>query len=548
MGFSRKEYDYIIVGAGSAGCVLASKLSKDPCNRVLLLESGPTNNNLMIHIPAGVYKAYLNPALNWNYDSSTEPGLQGRQVFTPRGKVLGGSSSINSMVYMRGHPLDYDGWASELNLPTWSYEKCLPYFKAGETYSEGEDPWRGGSGPLHVSSGSLQSPLFDAFLEAGETSGQGRSDDLNGYNPNGVSRLDATRYKGRRCSAADAHLSKTKNRKNLDIVTGATVMKINLHLNKARSINVLYQNSFETLYSSKEIILSCGAINTPKLLMLSGIGPANHLKENDIVPIVNLPGVGKNLQDHATIILQYDCKKYLPIHGMNNNLKKLATGVQWLTSQTGLACTNVWEAGGLIKSNEEVNYPNIQYHFGPVGFEIINKSIRVKQGFVLHIDQLRPKSRGYLTLNKENIFGKPKLFFNYMTDINDIKEMSEGIEKARDIVRQKSFDEFRGDETTGIAEGIDKNNMNELITGLTETDYHPCGTCKMDNSNEGVVNEKLQVHGIENLRVIDGSIIPRIISANLNAPIQMIAHRAADYILDKPQLSPIKAQFSFEKS
>ena len=546
MSFSKKEYDYIIIGAGSAGCVLASKLSEDPSHNVLLLESGPVNNNLMIHIPAGVYKAYLNPAINWNYASSNEPGLQNRSIPTPRGQVLGGSSSINSMVYMRGHPLDYDSWANDFNLPNWSYEQCLPYFKAGETYSDGEDLWRGGNGPLKVSSGSMQSPLFDAFLEAGQTSGQGKSEDLNGYNPTGVSRLDATRYKGRRCSAADAHLSKAKKRKNLEIVTGARVTKINVNSAKAESINVLYQNTFETISTTKEIIVSCGAINSPKLLMMSGIGPADHLKECEILPIINLPGVGQNLQDHATVILKYDCKKYLPIHGMNNNLKKMATGVQWLATQKGLAASNVWEAGGLIKSNENVLYPNIQYHFGPVGFDIINEKIVVKQGFVLHVDQLRPRSRGYMKLNKANIFGKPEMFFNYMTDKNDIKEMSEGIEKAREIVNQKSFDDFRGVETTGVTEGIDKNNLSELIQGLTETDYHPCGTCRMGDPDKGVVDSQMKVYGVENLRVVDGSILPKIVSANLNAPIQMIAHRAADYILNRPQLKPLKAKFAFD--
>ena len=282
--------------------------------------------------------------------------------------------------------------------------------------------------------------------------------------------------------------------------------------------------------------------------MLSGIGPADQLKKHEIKPEINLPGVGKNLQDHPTIILQYDCKKYFPIHGMNSNIRKLATGIEWLVRRRGLACTNVWEAGGLICSNDKVKYPNIQYHFGPVGFDIINNSIKVKQGFVLHVDLLRPKSRGYLRLNNKNIFGKPEIFFNYMSNSDDIRMMSEGIDKARDLINQNCFDQFRGKETTGSAEGVDKDNKLDVIQGLTATDYHPCGTCKMGNSEEGVVNEELKVHGLDNLRVIDGSVLPKIISANLNAPIQMIAHRASDYILNKSQLAPIKARFAFQES
>ena len=545
MGILKKEYNYIIVGAGSAGCVLASKLSEDKSNHVLLLEAGPVNNNLMIHIPAAVYKAYLNPEINWNYDTSQEPGLMERSVFTPRGKVLGGSSSINSMVYMRGHPLDYDSWENDLKLKKWSYKYCLPYFKNGETYSEGEDFYRGGNGPLKVSSGSLQSPLFEAFLEAGNTSGQGRSDDLNGYNPSGVSRLDATRYKGKRWSAADAHLNTAKKRKNLDIITGANVTKVNLESNKAVSIDILYQNSFEKIYAANEIILSCGAINTPKLLMLSGIGPADELRENGIKNEVNLVGVGKNLQDHPTVILKYDCKKNFPIYGMNNNLRKLLTGMQWITTRKGMACTNIWEAGGLIFGNEKVKYPNLQYHFAPAGFDFINGDLKIRKGFVIHIDLLRPKSSGYLKLNKNNLFGKPDIIFNYMSNKEDFTQMSEGIDKARDLINQKSFDEYRGDEITGISEGIDKSNKDEVIRGLTETDYHPCGTCKMGNTEDSVVDHELKVYGIDNLRIVDGSILPKIISANLNAPIQMIAHRASDFILNKKQLDPISAKFSF---
>ena len=314
--------DYVIVGAGSAGCVLANRLSEGGQDKIAILEAGPADRDLMIHIPAGVYKVYKDKRINWNYDTEAEPDLFERQVEMPRGKVLGGSSSINSMVYMRGHPKDYDRWASEFGLEKWTYDQCLPYFRRCESNERGESEWHGGDGPLSVSQASLKNPLYDVFLEAGEQAGQGRTDDPNGYNPEGVSRLDSTKRKGRRCSAAVAHLKPALSRPNLYLETHAMVQRILFEDNRAVGVEYTRKGKTYTVHAQKEVILSGGAINSPQLLMLSGVGPADHLREHGIDVVLDSPGVGQNLQDHANITLKYECTKPVTIHKVANPINK----------------------------------------------------------------------------------------------------------------------------------------------------------------------------------------------------------------------------------
>jgi len=543
----KAEFDYIIVGAGSAGCVLANRLSEDAGNSVLILEAGPMDNKLLIHIPAGVYSVYKDPSINWNYETEPEPWLDQRNIELPRGKVLGGSSSINSMVYMRGHPNDYDRWASEFGLEKWSYTQCLPYFKKCESSNRGEDQWRGASGPLGVSQAKLENPLFDAFLEAGTQSGQGRSDDLNGYKPEGLARLDSTTKNGRRCSAAVAHLKPALSRPGLRLETGVLVHRILVENGRAVGIEYQHGGEIKHVYAGKEVIVSCGAIKSPQLLMLSGIGPAEELRAHDIGLIHHLPGVGQNLQDHLAIVGAYQCTKPVTIDRASKPLNKLLIGMQWLATRKGLGASNIWEAGGLIYGNSEVAYPNLQYHFGPFHAEYSGRTIKLNQAFSIHVDQLRPKSVGCIALNSADPSDKPAAHFNYLNDEEDLQDLIDGVKLTRKLIAQPAFDEFRGAQ---LIPGPAINSDREIaawIKATSSTDFHPSCSCRMGLDEESVVDAEMRVHGIESLRVVDASVMPQIISGNLNAPTQMIAERAADYILGKEQLAAINASFYFSQ-
>lgn len=540
-------FDYIIVGAGSAGCVMANKLGADGRKTILVLEAGPMDRDLMIHVPAGVYRTWHEPKLNWNYHTEPEPALDNRSVFMPRGKVVGGSSSINSMVYMRGHPLDYDRWASECGLTQWSYEHCLPYFKAGETSDRGGDDWRGDSGPLGVSKGSYENPLYDAFIAAGEQAGQGRSDDLNGYNPEGVARLDATRTNGRRCSAAVAHLRPALKRGNVTLLVRAMVKRVLFTGSRAYGVALDHKGAERIVHAGSQVILAGGAINSPQLLMLSGVGPADHLSDNGIRPLVNLPGVGRNLQDHASVILQYECTKSFPIHKVDVPWRKAASGLQWVFTRSGIAASNIWEAGGLIRGNHQVSYPNLQYHFGPVGFEYDDGNIKLQQAFAIHVDQLRPRSRGSVFLKSGNPYDKPAMHFEYLAEPGDLDDLVEGVQKTRELVAQNAFDGLRGVELTPGSNVTGEPDIRDWVRSAVSTDFHPCGTCRMGHGPGSVVDDQMRVHGVQGLSVVDASVIPQIMSANLNAPTQMIAARAADYLAGAPQLAPQAAQFAFQQ-
>ncbi len=543
-----KAYDYIIVGAGSAGCVLANKLSAGGRHSVLVLEAGPMDRHLMIHIPAGSYRAYKDPRINWNYMTEPETGLRGRQVEMPRGKVVGGSSSINGMVYMRGHPLDYDRWADELRLDAWRYAECLPYFKAGETSDRGASDWRGGDGPLGVTKGTSDNPLYHAFLEAGAKAGQGATDDPNGYNPEGVSRLDRTTSNGRRCSAAIAHLHPALSRANLDLITSATVERIAISGNRACGVAFSHGGERCTVEAEREVILSGGAFNSPQVLMLSGIGPPDHLRKLGIEVRCDLPGVGRNLQDHASVTITWACTRSFPVHRIDRPFNRLLAGVRWFLTRRGLAASNHFEAGGLIRSNPDVAYPNLQYHFGSTGYEHEGTTLRLKQAFTLQVDQLRPKSRGHMELKSADPGASPAMFFHYLSDPHDLRELVEGVRKMRDLVAQTPFDELRGAELEPGSDVKTDAEIAEAVRALATTDFHPCGTCRMGHDADAVVDSELRVHGMEALRVVDASVMPRVVSGNLNAPTQMIASRAADWILGTPQLEPFEARFAFREA
>lgn len=544
---STEIVDYVIVGAGSAGCVLANRLTEDPSNEVLIVEAGPMDRNLMIHIPAGVYKVHKDKRINWNYETQDEAELLQRRVDMPRGKVVGGSSSINSMVYMRGHPYDYDRWASDFGLDEWTYAKCLPYFRRCETSDREPNEWRGSSGPLGVSQATMKNPLFDAFLEAGPQAGQGYTDDPNGYKPEGVTRLDSTTRNGRRCSAAVAHLKPALTRPNLWLETGAMVQRILFEGNRAVGIEYDHKGTRHTIHVRKEVILSGGAINTPQLMMLSGIGPADHLRSHDIDVVLNLPGVGQNLQDHAKIDITFECTKPVTIHKITNPVRKFLAGAQWMLNRTGIAASNIWEAGGYVSGNAETPHPNLQYHFAPFGVEYVGTEIKLDQAFILQADLLRPESAGHMELVSASPTDKPHLHFNYLAAEKDRRELVEGVQMIRNLIAQPAFDEFRGKEKTPIADTTSVKDIEAWVRSVTGTDYHPCSTCRMGTDNMAVVDGEMKVHGIDGLRVVDASVMPQIVSGNLNAPTQMIGERASDFIRGIPQMEPEHARFSFNE-
>lgn len=532
-------YDYVIIGAGSAGCVLAEALSRDATCAVLLLEAGPMEGGLMTRVPAGVYRAFRDPRINWSYASDPEPGLNGRCVAHPRGRVVGGSSAINSMVYMRGPPDDFDRWERQHGLSGWGYADCLPYFRAMECYDRGGDDWRGDSGPLQVTRCAYPDPLYEAFLEAGAQAGQGRSEDLNGQCPEGVARYDATKGRGRRSSAATAFLKPALRRTNLMLHAGAVAQQVLVCGTRAEGVAYDWQGERHVARAGREVIVCGGAVNSPQLLMLSGIGPAAHLRDCGIPLVRDVPGVGRNLMDHAKIRLQFACRKRLAFHRIGSPLVKAAAGLQWLLTGGGIAASSIWEAGGLIRGNAGLAHANLQYHFGPLGFTVDGGRIIVNQAFSLNVDHARPRTRGTLKLDPQNPQGAPRLQFGYLADRDDLREMAEGVARARELVAQPAFDEFRGAEMSPGAECLSAADLESILRAKVETAYHPSGTCRMGLDDGAVVDGELRVHGMEGLRVVDAAVLPDITSANLNAPVMMIAARAVDFIRGAPQLAPM---------
>lgn len=541
-----REFDYVIIGAGSAGCVLANRLSEDSSKSVLVIEAGPLDRKLLIHIPAGVYSVYKDPSINWNYISESSVDCDGRSIELPRGKVIGGSSSINSMVYMRGHPLDYDGWATEHGLADWSYARCLPYFKRCERSDRGADLYRGDSGPLGVTKSKLQNPLFDALLEAGQQSGQGVSDDLNGYQPEGLARLDSTTWKGRRSSAAVAHLKPALARKNLTLQTSTMVERVVIENGQAVGVDILYRGKTAQIRANSEVLVCAGAIKSPQLLLLSGIGSRDDTLPHGINNVCHLPEVGRNLQDHLFVMSAYQCLQPVTLHRLSNPLVKLKVGLQWLTTRRGVAASNVWEMGGLVSTNEHQPYPNIQYHFAPVHAVYHDRKIELFQAFQLNCDQLRPRSRGTVTLRDNSPASSPVVDFNYLSDSHDLQELCQSYRLMDELISQPAFDQYRGRRLSPVSSMSADSDIASHVRATCSTDYHPCGTCRMGVDNNAVVDSELRVNGVEGLRVVDASVMPSIVSGNLNAPTQMIAERAADAIRGVTPLLPISAPFHFQ--
>ena len=527
------QVDYIIVGAGSAGCVLANRLSANPDISVAIFEAGKANNSWKVNMPAALTYNLENDKHNWHYHTEPQANMNKRRLYWPRGKMLGGSSALNAMVYIRGHAKDFDRWHAEGAIG-WNYESVLPYFKRAETYSKGGDYYRGDSGLLKVSHKITDNPLFDTFIEAGVQAGYPYTPDVNGAQQYGFGRLDMTIHQGERCSAAKAYLpDDVMNRGNLICKIQTLVTKIITDRGRATGIEYLQSGEIKRAHATREVILSGGAINSPHLLMLSGIGSAEMLMRYDIDIVVNLPGVGQNLQDHLEFYMQYECKKPITLFSMSNPLRRLAVGAQWFLTRKGLAASSHLEAGAFISSRADIAHPDIQYHFLPSLVTNHGRSFGDCHAFQAHVGTLRPESRGQLQLVSNNPMKSVRIEANCLQAENDLRDLVACIPLTRDVFNQAAFKPYKGNELQPGVNVRSRSEMEAFVRAKADSAYHPCGTCKMGTDEMSVVNPEAQVYGVDNLRVVDASIMPSVVSGNLNAPTIMIAERVADMILQK---------------
>jgi choline dehydrogenase len=529
--------DYLIVGAGSAGSVLAHRLSEDPSSRVLVVEAGkrPPWWDFRVHMPAALTWPLNGRTYNWGYQSDPEPHMGGRRVMHPRGKGWGGSSSINGMIFVRGHPGDYARWAAHPGLEGWDYSHCLPYFRRMETWLGGSSPFRGDSGPLKVSVGSCANPLFKAWLAAGQQAGYAFTDDYNGRSQEGVCRFDMTVYRGRRMSTARAYLQPALERPNLEIRDRTQVARI--LFDGARAVGVETVDG-EAIHAG-QVILCGGAFNSPQLLQLSGIGPANTLRELGIEVKADLPGVGGNLQDHLEIYLQQACTQPVSLYPALRPWRQALIGLQWYLFNSGPGASNQFEAGGFVRSNPECDYPNLQFHFLPVAIRYDGTPQR-QHGFQAHVGPMRSDSRGRVLLRSPDPREAPSILFNYLSTEQDRREWVEAVAKTREIFAQPAFDAFRGEELSPGGQVRSEDEIMDFVRQNAESAYHPCGTCRMGTDAGSVVGPALNVHGLEGLKVVDASIFPEITNGNINAPVIMVAEKAADIIRGRAPLAPEK--------
>ncbi|XP_063967919.1 choline dehydrogenase, mitochondrial-like [Lytechinus pictus] len=533
---SQMEYTHIIVGAGSAGCVLANRLSAQPSNKVLLLEAGPKDNSWTIQMPAALGVCLGSKTHNWYYHTVPQRHLNNRKMYWPRGKVVGGSSSINGMVYIRGNAADYDRWEREGAIG-WSYADCLPYFKRAQCHEKGEDDYRGGDGPLHVSVGKSENPLFATFVKAGEECGYPFTPDMNGYQQEGVGYLDMTTFKGRRWNSSNAYLGSedVRKRTNLTIQSRALGERVLFEGIKAVGVEFSCGNEKKVARASQEVILSGGAVNSPQLLMLSGVGNADELKELGIPLVAHIPGVGRNLQDHLQLYIQYKCRKPVTLYTpkWKTPFSMVKIGLEWFMFKTGLGTSFHLEAGAFVRSRPGVDHPDIQMHFLPVVVHDHGQVPGDCHGFQIHVNTLRESSRGFIKLMSRDPVEHPLIDPNYFDAEVDIRDLRLSINITREIIAQKAFDEYRGEELSPGASVQTDSELDDFIRAKTETIYHPTSTCKMGSEDDpmAVVDHNTRVFGLENLRVVDASIMPSIVSGNTNAPTIMIAEKAADIIL-----------------
>lgn len=535
------DFDFIIIGAGSAGCVLANRLSEDPETRVLVLEYGGSDKSIFIQMPTALSIPMNGTKFNWKYMTQPEPGLDGRQVHCPRGKVLGGSSSINGLVYMRGHAQDFDEWEA-LGARGWGYANCLPYFQRAESWQGGGNAYRGAQGPLATNAGNrMKNPLYRAFVDAGREAGYITTDDPNGYMQEGFGPMHMTVKDGVRWSTANAYLKPAMSRPNLTVITKAMTRRILLDGKRATGVEYDHQGRTHIARARREVLVSAGPIAAPHLLQRSGIGPAAVLRAAGVPVLHDLPGVGENLQDHSEVYIQYACKQPITLNGKMGLLSRFLIGVEWVLFKRGLSVTNHFESGGFIRSDASLAAPDIQFHFLPAAMRYDGKKPLDGHGFMILTGPNKPKSRGHVRLRSADPYEHPDILFNYLDREEDREGFRRCLRLTREIVAQPAFDPFRGDE---IAPGADVQTDDEIDAWVRETlesTYHPCGSCRMGEDDLAVVDSQLKVRGLEGLRVIDSSVFPSEPNANLNAPTIMLAERGADIVLGRPLLPPSNA-------
>ena len=537
-------FDFVVVGGGSAGSCLANRLSADPTTTVIVLEAGRPDYiwDPLVHMPAALTMPIGNRFYDWKYESEPEPEMGGRRIYHARGKVLGGSSSINGMIFQRGNPLDYERWGADEGMKSWDYAHCLPYFKKMENCLAGADEYRGGDGPLVLERGPADSPLFEAFFEAVQEAGYPLTKDVNGYQQEGFAPFDRNLHRGRRLSASRAYLHPVRKRPNLTVRTRAYATRILFE--GARAVGVEYVQGGRTKQvRAGEVILSGGAINSPQLLQLSGVGNAAELSKLGIDVVHDLPGVGENLQDHLEVYIQYACTKPVSVAPYMKWYRKPMVGLQWLFRK-GPGATNHFEGGGFVRSNDEVAYPNLMFHFLPIAVRYDGSLPAGDHGYQVHVGPMYSDARGSVKITSRDPRVKPALRFNYLSTDQDRREWVEAVRVARNILTQHAFDEYSGGE---ISPGPGVQTDEEILAWVAkdgETALHPSCTCRMGVDEQSVVDpENLKVHGVDGLRVVDASVMRYVTNGNIYAPTMMIAEKSADLILGRPPLPPAEVEF-----